>query len=84
MFEDVRWPIRATPSVYIECDAVSWKDAHVPWNRDAAAFKYLPSLSSAGSPLENETLLHETIVSKLVSSSSTDNLSGLGLNEYSR
>ena len=47
MFEDVRWPIRATPSVYIECDAVSWKDAHVPWNRDAAAFKYLPSLSIA-------------------------------------
>ena len=27
---------------------------------DAAAFKYLPSLSSAGSALENETLLHET------------------------
>ena len=36
------------------------KNKHVPRNRDAAAFKYLPSLSSAGSTLENETLLHET------------------------
>ena len=36
------------------------KNKHVPRNRDAAAFKYLPSLSSAGSALENETILHES------------------------
>ena len=46
-------------------NAFPWKYAHVPWNRDAAAFKYLPPLFSAGSPLETETLLHETCM-KLV------------------
>ena len=42
---------------------VQCKNKHIPWNRVVASFKYLPSeYFNAGFLLENESLLHETMV----------------------